>query len=201
MDTDIQKIPGLKLVAGTWRIRKVFEGQRIDMDTGSASQGIAERIMMREMARAHSNRMPPEPKWDDFVLSKTGKLWISSCYNTQKQSSKKRKMGFAVTRDQLREIARRSRGRCEFCFLPFQWTGASLVAGHQPWAPSFDRADPRKGYQFENIRLVLSIVNTCLMDWGDDALLRVCWAVYLSHNGASLAHGKIMDKRYFNDFS
>jgi hypothetical protein len=201
MDTETIRIAGLKLIDGTWRVRKVHQGRRIVMDTGTSNQVLAERIMKREIARIQSLHSPSEPGWDSFVCGPAGKAWISRAFNAHKQGSKKRDRDFTITRQDLHDIARRSRGRCEFSYLPFQWDGGSLVAGKRPWAPSFDRIDCRQGYVKGNIRLVLLIVNTGLMDWGDEVFLRLCWGVFLMHNGAALEHGQKLIDTFFNDIN
>lgn len=43
-----------------------------------------------------------------------------------------------------------------------------------PFAPSIDRIDPSRGYLKGNVRLVCTIVNLAIADFGDEIFLRMC---------------------------
>lgn len=61
----------------------------------------------------------------------------------------------------LREVARRCKGRCEV-------TGRRLEDSG-PFRPSLDRIDPSKGYVPPNVRIVCLITNTGMLHYGEAA--------------------------------
>lgn len=64
--------------------------------------------------------------------------------------------------------ARIDLGRCELTGEPFD-----LSPGRKFNSPSLDRINPRCGYTYNNIRVVLNMVNAALGDWGEDILRTV----------------------------
>jgi hypothetical protein len=60
------------------------------------------------------------------------------------------------------------KGVCELTGFPFD-----LSPGRKFNSPSVDRADPSRGYTYDNIRIVLNLVNAALGDWGEDVLRTV----------------------------
>lgn len=70
--------------------------------------------------------------------------------------------------------ARIDAGKCELTGYPF-----SLAPGKPYNSPSLDRIDSNKGYTYENVRVVLHLVNAALGDWGEDILAEVLapWAM------------------------
>lgn len=68
--------------------------------------------------------------------------------------------------------------RCAVSGLPFD-TGFNAARQHSrnPYSPSIDRLNNAKGYVPGNIRVVLTVVNYGINEWGLDAYVRVCRAV------------------------
>lgn len=65
--------------------------------------------------------------------------------------------------------ARIDAGVCEMTGVPFDLTPPQ--GSHRRFnAPSLDRIDPKKGYTYDNVRVVLCLVNIALNDWGEDVL-------------------------------
>lgn len=81
-----------------------------------------------------------------------------------------RKRGLEFNLDQfLPELqARIDLGLCEVTGEPFD-----LSPGRKFSSPSLDRIDPKKGYTFENTRIVLNLVNAAMGDWGEEVLAEV----------------------------
>lgn len=46
-------------------------------------------------------------------------------------------------------------------------------AGRKFNAPSLDRIDPKRGYVYENVRIVAFAVNAAMGDWGEDAFKQI----------------------------
>ena len=64
--------------------------------------------------------------------------------------------------------ARIDRGYCELTGYPF-----NLEGGRTFDSPSIDRIDPKKGYVFQNVRVVIHLANAAMGDWGDKILKAV----------------------------
>lgn len=65
--------------------------------------------------------------------------------------------------DEIQE--RINNGFCELTGYPFNKGLGRLFD-----TPSIDRIDPSKGYVYENIRIVLNLINASLGDWGEEKL-------------------------------
>lgn len=63
-------------------------------------------------------------------------------------------------------------GLCEISGLPFN------LDGGRTWdSPSFDRIDPKGGYVYSNIRVVVHAVNSAMGDWGEVKMLEIARAI------------------------
>lgn len=61
--------------------------------------------------------------------------------------------------------ARFDKGRCEMTGIPFV-----IQNGRSAYGPSIDRIDPKKGYVYTNIRIVLDIMNVAMNAFGEETL-------------------------------
>lgn len=64
-------------------------------------------------------------------------------------------------------------GFCELTGYPFDLTPCDVKGVRKFNGPSVDRIDNDKGYTYDNIRIVLSIVNYAMNIWGEDVLREV----------------------------
>ena len=72
------------------------------------------------------------------------------------------------------KLYRDQEGRCAVSGIAFSLEPRITHAFvKHPFAPSVDRIDCQQGYQLGNVRLVLTIINFALGEWGDD----VFWTV------------------------
>ena len=107
----------------------------------------------------------------------------------------------AILRDLLRKFdkaKRRDLARGFTTSITAEWIGAQLAAldyccavtglpfAHDkgstktnPFSPSLDRIDNRKGYETDNVRIVLYAVNTMMLDWGDAVFDQIVMAYVL----------------------
>jgi hypothetical protein len=137
-------------------------------------------------------RREPEPpayyprrndiSWEAQVadgLSNSGS-WLSSMYQRTKDRARSRDVLFLLSKDQLREIALRSDGRCELTHVPFNWDRPAEVL-FPPFAPSLDRITPRGGYNAGNCRLICYAANMALADWGENVFRQLATAYLTKH--------------------
>ena len=95
-----------------------------------------------------------------------------------------RKRGLAFDLDQhVAELqARIDRGVCELTGVAFDW-----APGRKFNSPSFDRINPREGYTYDNVRVVLNLANAAMGDWGEVVLAQVM-SVWLLSGNAIVPH-------------
>ncbi len=79
---------------------------------------------------------------------------ITICYSAKK-SAENKKLDFNVTVDWIEEKLRL--GVCEFSGLKFKYNGTAKF--RNPYSPSIDRKNPKKGYTKRNCQIVLWGVN------------------------------------------
>lgn len=87
---------------------------------------------------------------------------------TTRTRSRKRGFAFDLDEHRLELQARVDHGLCELTGEPFD-----LSPGRKFNSPSIDRIDPRRGYTYDNVRIVLNLVNVALGDWGETVLADV----------------------------
>ena len=83
---------------------------------------------------------------------------------------------FSIDIDWLLEQWQRQEGRCALTGLEMTLEIGDGSRRYIPFNPSLDRIDPKKGYTKENTRLVCTIVNIALNQFGEDAFARMCFA-------------------------
>lgn len=90
-----------------------------------------------------------------------------------RQRAKKKHLAYDLDK-YVEDIQQRiTNGFCEVTGYPFDLTAAPIKGQRRFDAPSIDRIDPTKGYTYDNIRVVLNIVNYGMNVWGEDALRKV----------------------------
>lgn len=87
---------------------------------------------------------------------------------TTRTRARKRGLDFDLHSHVAELQARIDMGVCELTGEPFD-----LSPGRKFNSPSLDRIDPRCGYTYDNVRVVLNLVNAALGDWGGDTLRAV----------------------------
>lgn len=90
-------------------------------------------------------------------------------------------MEFSLTSKEIETLWIASNGRCSVTGLPFNYDNVrGRGATKNPFAPSLDRIESKRGYTIDNVRFVLTAVNIGMMDWG--------LPLYLHIAGAAIAH-------------
>lgn len=87
---------------------------------------------------------------------------------TTRTRAKKRKMDFDLHLHAEAIQKRIDAGVCETTGVSFD-----LSPGRKFNSPSIDRINSAKGYTYDNIRIVLNLVNAALGDWGEEVLRAV----------------------------
>jgi hypothetical protein len=82
---------------------------------------------------------------------------------------KGRKMSFNLTPQYIQSKFDACEGKCAITKLPFSME-LGTKGNRNPFRPSVDRINSKKGYVKGNIQIILAIVNTMKMDYTDDIL-------------------------------
>jgi hypothetical protein len=72
-------------------------------------------------------------------------------------------------------------GFCQATGLPFDLRTSGSMKNRNPFSPSLDRIEPKLGYVYGNVRVVLWGFNRALSDWGDQTYATIAKA-YLKNN-------------------
>jgi hypothetical protein len=87
-----------------------------------------------------------------------------------------RRIEWALSREDVAEVLRRSGGLCEISGLPFS-DERHGKRGVRPWMATLDRVDAAAGYMPGNVRVVCLAANNALADFGDAVLITLAKAV------------------------
>ena len=92
-------------------------------------------------------------------------------------------LDFDLDRDFITQLYESQSKKCFLTGIEFQFERIGEKRKRRPFAPSLDRIDYSKGYTKNNVRLVCSIVNIALSDFGDEAFDKMCKS-YVRNNNA-----------------
>lgn len=84
--------------------------------------------------------------------------------------AKQRGLLWALSFDDLVEMFERSHHRCEISGIPFDRHYRPEGASKRPFCASIDRIANSDGYSPDNCRLVCTIVNVAMGEWGFEAM-------------------------------
>lgn len=101
-------------------------------------------------------------------------------FNSARKRAYENGWAFGLTLEALLGIAEKQQFKCCMTGLEFQ---AKWKPGKRnPYGVSIDRIDCSRGYELENVRLVVFAVNMLLLDWGADVADHVALA-YVAKRG------------------
>jgi hypothetical protein len=106
---------------------------------------------------------PTNYKGTKYFQGKTISAW--------KLSAKRRKHIWDVSNEELDKIFESQNGICALSGLKMIWAGKSL------YRPSIDRKDSTKGYYYDNIQFVCSVVNIMKNKLDEEEFISVCTSV------------------------
>ncbi len=109
-----------------------------------------------------------------YRLSQNGRVHI--LYGAAKLRAKKSNLEFDLD---LEWIAKKvKKGRCEVSKLEFTFDPPKKGYHHNPYAPSLDRHDSRKGYTKKNTKVVIWAYNQAKGQWNDKHFRRIIKSIY-----------------------
>lgn len=99
-----------------------------------------------------------------------------------RKRAKFKKLAFALTDDDLRELLTLQDYCCALTGIPFAADrGDATECFRAPYRPSIDRIQATDGYVRSNVRLVLVAVNIARGEWGDAQLIEIARAIVAKH--------------------
>lgn len=106
-----------------------------------------------------------------------------------------RNRGLEFDLDQhITEIQQRiDAGRCEVTGEPFD-----LSPGRKFSSPSIDRLDCKRGYTYDNIRIVINLANAAMGDWGEKTLREVVVRWFLSSNAINAVQAQVFIEAFMD---
>jgi hypothetical protein len=118
-----------------------------------------------------------DPGAHDFILLSTAGLRRCKAQLFGSMAARARNSNLAcMTKEEFGKLWDRAGGRCELTALEFNVDQVGNCV-KRPWAPSVDRRDNSKGYEFDNCRLVCTAVNLALNEFGDETLIKIARAL------------------------
>jgi hypothetical protein len=91
------------------------------------------------------------------------------------------KKGFECSLTKIWIIHKLENGFCELSGIPFDFSRPTK-SNFNPLSPSIDRIDSKKGYTFDNCRVILTALNVALSEYGLDLYLEIAKKVISSQN-------------------
>ena len=104
--------------------------------------------------------------WRKYYSTELG--LITSLLNNARDRAKRYNREFDLDKEFI--IEKLKSGKCELTQIPFNRTIVGPYKAN-PYAPSLDRIDSKRGYTKDNVRLICFGVNRALSDWGLDILI------------------------------
>ena len=91
--------------------------------------------------------------------------------HSTRSRAKKRGISFDLTKEWVFE--KLSAARCEVSGVAFDF---DVDGRRNPFAPSIDRKNPRKGYTIDNCQMIVFSLNAAFGNWGEDSFLVIAKA-------------------------
>jgi hypothetical protein len=127
-------------------------------------------VAYSQAAQAPKSGRLKAPKKASPVLVTSALL---ASFNSSRKRAKETGKSFTITTEDVLDLSKRQLNRCALSGIHFQ-PGKMADGRRDPRAPSIDRIDCSRGYELDNIRLVLHAVNIGLNMWGDELFLQIC---------------------------
>jgi hypothetical protein len=108
--------------------------------------------------------------------------WLIQIACTARKRAAKKGIRYTLEEADLALLLNRSRGLCEVSGIAFV-VDEKPNGRRRPFFPSLDRIDNSDGYTFRNTRLVCSIVNIAMNEWGEEPLRKLAAAMARPRRG------------------
>lgn len=93
-------------------------------------------------------------------------------FHDSKGNAKRRGIKFEIDIDYFMDICANQHGYCAVTSIPFDFSSRAREQ-KRPFYPSLDRIDSGIGYVKGNVRLVLTMANYAMNEWGDGPFLEM----------------------------
>ncbi len=115
----------------------------------------------RELMAAHNDL-----RWMPSIATESEAVRL---FELAKKGAKRRGIEFSISLEDISRVLLRSNGFCELTKSPFSHRATTNRV--RPFAPSIDRIDSSVGYTKDNIRVVTTMANIAINQFGDAAFL------------------------------
>lgn len=95
--------------------------------------------------------------------------WMHELAAQARKRAAKAGIAYSLTTDDLITLDLRSKRKCEMSGVDLDFT-IFRNGKRNPFRPSIDRKDNAKGYEIGNVRIVCSIANFAMNEWGEQPL-------------------------------
>lgn len=158
--------PRMVLRHGAYYWTPRVEGRQVMRHLGKEYQGALHAYYEREEVPNADRKIWRVPAKENT------RNWKQRMFLQKQASARRQGVEFSLTFEELTQIVKVADGRCQITKIPFE-VRFSEGERRRLWAPSLDRIEPRKGYTFDNCRLVCAAVNMAMNDWGIEVLLKI----------------------------
>ena len=131
-------------------------------------------------SRAPTKAKPGRRRNFDAAVWGFAPPWAKALYVAAERRSAASGRAVFLSPEEFLFVVRRADGACELSGLPFD-VSRDKPKARRAFAPSLDRIDCGKGYVPGNVRIVSTIINCALGDFGESAL-RIAAEAFLRHS-------------------
>ncbi len=124
----------------------------------------------KEKATKHASQMMVYGlhRYFKYGELKAYKQSLRRLLSNSKARAKKTGRKWDLNKAFISKLFKRQNYKCKITGIDFRYEIGTEKGFRNPYAPSLDRIDAEKGYEKNNVRLVLTVVNYAMSDWGDD---------------------------------
>lgn len=155
----VSKFQPVTVVDGNWYLRPYKNAKSISL-------GSDKRQALLAVGAFYEAKRRRKESHEDAMMRHKARTWVQMSIRARGADRK------CMSRDEFDALWARAGGYCEMTSIPFSFKKIENCI-KRPWAPSVDRVDNSKGYEFANCRLVCTAVNLALNEFGDAVLRRI----------------------------
>lgn len=137
---------------------------------------IENKEKIKKYRRKHYLKNKKKFRQSYFKLRKSLEGRAIFLLRSAKMRAKKNKLDFELDFEWLVDKLRN--GTCEMCGLKISYDPPKKNFHHNPYSPSIDRHDPKKGYTKGNSKVVITAYNIAKNQWNQRHFRRIIKAIY-----------------------